>query len=124
MARATLANERVSMSSGSTFGIGVESLLRLAERGRRGRSGGQRRLTARRGLLVEAQSIGLLAHRSTLRTLAGADPAGDASVRKLLGAEHEQRVQERGWTCSAPTAPPSTATAHDGGRTGSWSPVA
>ncbi len=32
IARATLANERVSMSSGSTFGIGVESLLRLARR--------------------------------------------------------------------------------------------
>ncbi len=35
-ARMTLANERISMSSGSTYGIGVESLLRLAEkRGRR-----------------------------------------------------------------------------------------
>ena len=32
LARMTLANERVSMSSGSTFGIGVESLLRLADR--------------------------------------------------------------------------------------------
>ncbi|HEY4946757.1 MAG TPA: acyl-CoA dehydrogenase, partial [Acidimicrobiales bacterium] len=30
MARMTLANERVSISSGSTFGTGVESLLRLA----------------------------------------------------------------------------------------------
>ncbi len=31
-ARMTLANERISMSSGSTYGIGVESLLRLAEK--------------------------------------------------------------------------------------------
>ena len=31
-ARMTLANERVSMSSGSTYGIGVESLLKLADR--------------------------------------------------------------------------------------------
>ena len=28
----TLANERVSISSGATFGTGVESLLRLAAR--------------------------------------------------------------------------------------------
>ena len=32
LARTTLANERVSISSGATFGIGVESLLRLAAR--------------------------------------------------------------------------------------------
>ncbi len=31
IARLTLANERVSMSSGATFGIGVEALLQLAE---------------------------------------------------------------------------------------------
>ncbi len=31
-----------------------------------------------------------------MRTLAGADPAAITSVRKLLGVEHEQRVQEQG----------------------------
>ena len=31
-ARMTLANERISMSSGSTYGIGVESLSKLADR--------------------------------------------------------------------------------------------
>ena len=94
MARATLANERVSMSSGSTFGIGVESLLRLAERRHEGLSANAFHRVGE--LLVEAQSISLLAHRSTLRTLAGADPAAITSVRKLLGVEHEQRVQEQG----------------------------
>jgi 3-oxochol-4-en-24-oyl-CoA dehydrogenase len=94
MARATLANERVSMSSGSTFGIGVESLLRLAERRHEGLSANAFHRVGE--LLVEAQSIRLLAHRSTLRTLAGADPAAITSVRKLLGVEHEQRVQEQG----------------------------
>jgi alkylation response protein AidB-like acyl-CoA dehydrogenase len=94
MARATLANERVSMSSGSTFGIGVESLLHLAQRQTGPLSAGTRLELA--SLLVEAQSLGLMAHRSTLRTLAGMDPGPGTSVRKLLGAEHEQRVQEMG----------------------------
>ncbi len=100
IARATLANERVSMSSGSTFGIGVESLLRLAEREEGPVPAGTRLRLAR--LLVEAQSLGLMAHRSTLRTLAGTDPGPGVSVRKLLGAEHEQRVQEMGLVMFGP----------------------
>src|SRR5581483_2308175 len=89
IARATLANERVSMSSGSTFGTGVESLLRLAGRLDEPVPAATRLQLA--GLLVEAQSLGLMAHRATLRTLAGTDPGPGVSVRKLLGAEHEQR---------------------------------
>jgi alkylation response protein AidB-like acyl-CoA dehydrogenase len=53
-------------------------------------------------LAVEAQSLNLLSHRSTLRTLAGADPGAGTSVRKLLGAEHEQRVQELGLALYGP----------------------
>ncbi len=47
-------------------------------------------------LLAEAQAIRLMGHRSTLRSLAGADPGTGTSVQKLLGAEHEQRTQELG----------------------------
>ncbi len=47
-------------------------------------------------LLAEAQSLALLSLRSTLRSLSGVDPGSGASVRKLLGVEHEQRVQEMG----------------------------
>ena len=55
LARVTLANERVSMSSGATFGIGVESLLRLAAR--RGVATTSA-LSVRLGrLLAEAQSL-------------------------------------------------------------------
>jgi alkylation response protein AidB-like acyl-CoA dehydrogenase len=94
IARATLANERVAMSSGSTFGIGIESLLHLALRQEGPLSAG---LGVKLGtLLVEAQSLALMGHRSMLRTLAGTDPGAATSVRKLLGAEHEQRVQEMG----------------------------
>ena len=93
-ARMTLANERISMSSGSTYGIGVESLLKLAHRLGDAISPGT---VVRVGtLLAEAQSISLMAHRSTLLALAGSDPGPAAGLRKMLGAEHEQRLQELG----------------------------
>jgi alkylation response protein AidB-like acyl-CoA dehydrogenase len=100
LARVTLANERVSMSSGATFGIGVESLLRLAAR--RG-AAMTPALSVRLGrLLAEAQSLRLMTHRATLAALAGTDPGPQASLRKLLGAEHEQRVQELGLAMLGP----------------------
>ena len=95
--RTTLANERVSMSSGASFGNGVESLIRtVARRGERGEVCPPS-LEGRLGhLIAEAQSVALLGHRATLRTLSGVDPGSGSSVRKLLGVEHEQRVQEMG----------------------------
>ncbi len=92
--RTTLANERVSMSSGSTFGAGAESVLRRL--GRLGDEAPPGALVALGALLAEAQSIRLMGHRAGLRSLSGLDPGSGASVRKLLGAEHEQRVQEMG----------------------------
>ncbi len=95
--RTTLANERVSMSSGASFGNGIESLIRtMARRAERGDVVATS-LEGRLGhLIAEAQSVALLGHRSTLRTLSGVDPGSGSSVRKLLGVEHEQRVQEMG----------------------------
>jgi alkylation response protein AidB-like acyl-CoA dehydrogenase len=95
--RTTLANERVSMSTGASFGPGVESLTRtVARRSERGEPSPPS-VEARLGhLIAEAQSVALLGHRSTLRTLSGVDPGSGSSVRKLLGVEHEQRVQEMG----------------------------
>ncbi len=97
IARTTLANERVSMSSGASFGNGVESLIRtVARRAERGRPCPPS-LEARLGhLIAEAQSVALLGQRATLRTLSGVDPGSGSSIRKLLGVEHEQRVQEMG----------------------------
>jgi alkylation response protein AidB-like acyl-CoA dehydrogenase len=92
--RTTLANERVSMSSGASFGNGVESLIRIVAR--QGEACPPSLVAELGHLLVEAQSIALLGHRSTLRALSGVDPGSGSSVRKLLGVEHEQRVQEMG----------------------------
>jgi alkylation response protein AidB-like acyl-CoA dehydrogenase len=105
--RTTLANERVSMSSGASFGNGVESLIRTVGRLEQQHqqdhdhdptdgSGLAAPMVRLGHLLVEAQSLALLGHRSTLRTLSGVDPGSGSSVRKLLGVEHEQRVQEMG----------------------------
>jgi alkylation response protein AidB-like acyl-CoA dehydrogenase len=104
-ARTTLANERVSMGSGSTFGPGVEAVLYLAA---------ERRATAEQrdgfvlgevgSLVAASHAIAVMALRSTLRALAGAEPGPEASVRKLIGVEHEQRVQEVGLSLLGPDA--------------------
>ncbi len=94
LARTTLANERVSMSSGATFGFGIEWILGSLDDGE---SPEQAVVLDEVGaLLAEAQSVALLGARATLRSVSGVDPGPEASVRKLLGAEHEQRVQELG----------------------------
>lgn len=95
LARTTLANERVSMSSGMTFGWGIESILGWLSG--RPQLADDPVLQSRLGqLLSEAQSCALLGERTTLRSVSRVEPGPEASVRKLLGAEHEQRVQEFG----------------------------
>jgi alkylation response protein AidB-like acyl-CoA dehydrogenase len=48
-------------------------------------------------LVVREYALAVLGFRLTLEALGGADPSGsEAAVRKLLGAEHDQRVQEVG----------------------------
>ena len=109
-ARTTLANERVSMSSGSSFGPGVASLFDLATGGERADPATgvptllQRDLVLLGGLVVDAHAIAALGVRTTLRALSGGRPGPEASVRKLLGVEHEQAVQEAGLTLLGPEA--------------------
>ena len=98
--RTTLANERVSMSSGATFGTGAESVLRRL--GRLGAGAPAGAIEQVGALLAEAQSLRLMGHRAALRSLSGTDPGPGATVRKLLGAEHEQRVQELGLCLCGP----------------------
>ncbi len=113
LARTTLANERVSMSSGATFGFGIEWILgSLAGTPASDDSAVLEHLG---GLVAEAQSVSLLGARSTLRSVSGVDPGSEASVRKLLGAEHEQRVQEYGLMLLGPEG------ATTDGEAGRWS---
>ena len=89
-ARTTLENERVSMGSGSSFGLGIEMLLGLID------PDDAVTVDVLGGLLAEAQSLSILGMRMTARALSGAEPGPESSVRKLLGVEHDQRVSEVG----------------------------
>jgi 3-oxochol-4-en-24-oyl-CoA dehydrogenase len=86
------------MGSGSSFGGGIEALLRLvAERTAAGAPAADARLLDELGALVaEAHSLAVIGLRATARSLTGAAPGPGASVRKLLGVEHDQRTQELG----------------------------
>ncbi len=91
LARTTLANERVAMSSGSPLGRGVEDVLHDVN----ALGGGDALLRDRVGELVcEALGQALLAFRTTLRQLSGADPGSASSVRKLVGMRHQQDISE------------------------------
>ncbi|HUC36057.1 MAG TPA: acyl-CoA dehydrogenase [Acidimicrobiales bacterium] len=113
LARTTLANERVSMSSGATFGFGIEWILGTLA----GTRAGDDPVVLERlgGLVAEASSVALLGARTTLRSVSGVEPGPEASVRKLLGAEHEQRVQELGLVLLGPEGATTEAEA------GRWS---
>ena len=109
LARTTLANERVSLSSDSTFTGGTAKLLAaLAGDGKVHDPVLMDRLGS---LLAEAHSLSLLGQRSTLRSVSGVEPGPEASVRKLLGAEHEQRAQELGVELLGPEGATTDGTA-------------
>jgi 3-oxochol-4-en-24-oyl-CoA dehydrogenase len=101
LARTTLANERVQMSSGSSFGGGLEVVLAtFADRFRTDPVAAD----AVGGLLAEAQALAVLGVRATVRAVSGGDPGAESSVRKLLGVEHEQRVQDLALTLAGDAA--------------------
>jgi 3-oxochol-4-en-24-oyl-CoA dehydrogenase len=110
LARTTLANERVAIGGGSAVSRSVEDLLRaLADMG----SDADPILRdAVGGLVVESQTLALLGLRTAVRAVSGAAPGPESSVRKLLGAEHEQRVQELALTLRGPRG---AVTGADGG---------
>ncbi|WP_327087290.1 acyl-CoA dehydrogenase [Nonomuraea sp. NBC_01738] len=93
VARNTLSNERVSLSSGSGgTGSSVSDLLGLVGRlGRELSPAEEQQLAA---VVCEGHSINALSLRVTLKQLAGAEPGADASVRKLLSTSHAQHVSE------------------------------
>lgn len=100
LARTTLANERVSLSSDTAFGGALEGVLaRVAAAPEL-----QDPVTLDRlgHLLAEAQSLAQLGMRATLRSVGGLQPGSESSVRKLVGAEFDQRVHEFGLDLCGP----------------------
>jgi alkylation response protein AidB-like acyl-CoA dehydrogenase len=102
VSRTTLANERVSMGAGSSMGPGVRSLLDLVREANLAEDDAVLSEVGR--LLATSHGLAVMGLRSTLRSLAGADPGPESSVRKLLGVEHEQEVQETGLSLLGPGA--------------------
>lgn len=101
LARTTLANERVSLATSSAFGGALEGILAMvAGDGQTGPAGpGPEVLDDLGRLLVDAQALALLGQRSILRSVSGVEPGPEASIRKLVGAEHDQRVADFGLAC-------------------------
>jgi len=101
LARTTLANERVALSYDSSIGSGGERLLAIAAQ-----LGGldAEQLCTLGTLLADAQAGGLLALRTTLRSLAGGQPGAESSIGKLLGAEHTQLVWQTAMDWLGPDA--------------------
>jgi 3-oxochol-4-en-24-oyl-CoA dehydrogenase len=113
-ARTTLANERVYMGGGNTIGGGVMGALHAIEV--RGLADDRLALAAVGDLAVTGHALAVLGFRMTLQALLGADPSGsEAAVRKLLGVQHDQHVQEVGLTLMG-----AEAAATDG-EAGAWS---
>ncbi|MFC4914058.1 acyl-CoA dehydrogenase [Actinomadura gamaensis] len=100
VARNTLSNERVSLSTGGGLGMGVPELLDFFE--------GKELdavATAEVGALVaQGQSIDLLGLRTTLKQLNGVEPGAESSVRKLLGVQFNQEVADYCWGSQGATA--------------------
>jgi alkylation response protein AidB-like acyl-CoA dehydrogenase len=92
VARATLANERVSIG-GQRAGFSAGKLLKLLDR----HAPGDTALTREVGALIADEAgIDLLNLRTVERAVLGAEPSVEGNVSKLLGAEHGQRVSELG----------------------------
>ena len=53
-------------------------------------------------------ALAVMGLRSTARSLSGAQPGPEASVRKLLGVEHDQRTQEAGLSLLGPDGATTT----------------
>lgn len=109
-ARTTLANERVFMGGSSTVGGAVVGVLRLLEAS--GLADDAYALDTAGSLVVTGHALAVLGFRLTLSALGGADPSGsEAAVRKLLGVQQEQRVQEVGVELCGPAATRADGTA-------------
>jgi 3-oxochol-4-en-24-oyl-CoA dehydrogenase len=100
VARATLANERVSIG-GSKVGYSAANLLTLVDR----HTPGDTALTREVGqLIADELATDLLNLRSIERAVQGGGPSVEGNISKLLGAENGQKVSELGMRIAGPAA--------------------
>ncbi|MES9535773.1 acyl-CoA dehydrogenase family protein [Actinomadura sp. NPDC000600] len=96
VARTTLANERVGLTSSFQLGGDLPKLLALAAE--LGLDGDPVVRAAVGRLACDEHAFNLLGLRATLKRLSGTDPGATANVRKLVAMEHGQQVTEFGFT--------------------------
>jgi alkylation response protein AidB-like acyl-CoA dehydrogenase len=95
LAKVTLGNERVSLSSGGALwgnGPSAADLIDLVRR----RGGAPDALSRQRlaQLWIEAEILRLIRLRTVTARVKGEQPGPEASIRKLLADEHGQRIME------------------------------
>lgn len=111
LALTTLANERVSMTHGSSLGDGGEGLVALA-----GDHPDPLRLATLGRVTCDAISGGLLDLRTTLRSLSGQQPGAESSISKLLGVEQIQQL----WETTMQWQGPASLTTDPEERSATW----
>jgi alkylation response protein AidB-like acyl-CoA dehydrogenase len=97
VARATLANERISIGTGEVEFCPVSlavDMLRARGAGVRGDGADSGLLRDLGRLVAEKQAMRLLGVRAAARAVTGADPGPEGSLTKLLSGEHQQRVAD------------------------------
>ncbi len=94
VARNTLANERVGLTSSFQLGGDLPQLLDLVRE--RGLEEDRLVLDGLGRLAADEHAFRLLGLRATLKQLSGTDPGATANVRKLVAMEHGQHVTEFG----------------------------
>jgi 3-oxochol-4-en-24-oyl-CoA dehydrogenase len=92
VARATLGNERVSIAA-SPVTIQADALIDLATRYRRGDASAAAAVGA---LLIEEQALRALILKGAARLVASGRDGPEGNLRKLVLAEHSQRVADTG----------------------------
>jgi alkylation response protein AidB-like acyl-CoA dehydrogenase len=102
LARTTLANERVAMSSGSAFPSGIEQLLDALDAHEA--ADDDAALVAVGELICRAQADVMLGVRATLARVSGTDPGAASSVRKLVGMHLRQDASELSLSLLGPGA--------------------
>jgi alkylation response protein AidB-like acyl-CoA dehydrogenase len=92
LARVTLGNERVSLSTGGVlWGMGPTTTSVLADLSGRLDSIGRDRAAA---IHIEAEILRLLGYRVVSNLIAGRSPGPEVAVKKLLADRHGQNVME------------------------------
>ena len=95
LAKVTLGNERVSLSSGGALwgnGPAYEDLLRVVvERGGVADASLRQRMAQ---LYIESELLRLIRLRTVTAAVKGKPPGPEASIRKLLADEHGQKLME------------------------------